>query len=386
METRLVVVDPLAPDPEVIAAVAQIIRRGGLVAFPTETVYGLGANALDPAAVRRIFEAKGRPSDNPLIVHVAEAAQLAVVAEPISQVEVLARRFWPGPLTVVVPRRPAVPDETTAGLDTVAVRVPDHPVALALIRASGCPIAAPSANRSGRPSPTRAAHVWADLRGSIEMILDGGEAGIGLESTVVDLTLDPPVLLRPGGVTLAELEEVLGRVRVDPAVMGAAAGPVRSPGMKYRHYAPATRCVLVEGPPGAVAAHIAARIRAERAAGRRVGVLASREHAPSYEADRVCVAGSRRDPAELARNLFHCLRELDAAGLDLLFLEGVEDTGLGMAVMNRLRRAAGYRIERAGADSGGWRHGRGPAERPAGGTGTGPVGTDGNEAEGSRSP
>jgi len=350
METRLVAVDPEHPDEQAIAAAAEIIRRGGLVAFPTETVYGLGVNALDPAAVRGIFRAKGRPSDNPLIVHLASPADLPAVAVPLPLVDPLARRFWPGPLTLVLPRTAAVPDETTAGLDTVAVRVPDHPVALALIRASGCPIAAPSANRSGRPSPTRAAHVWADLRGRIDMILDGGQSGIGLESTVLDLTQQPPVLLRPGGVTVEELEEVIGPVRIHPAVEGRpAAGPVASPGMKYRHYAPATPCVLVEGEPAAVAAHIATRVRQERAAGRRVGVLASREAAPDYDADVVLVAGSRTDPSELARHLFHGLRQLDEAGLDLLFLEGVEPRGLGLALMNRMRRAAGYRIERAGA-------------------------------------
>jgi len=349
VETRLVKVDPLHPDADAIAEAAAVIRRGGLVAFPTETVYGLGANALDPAAVRRIFAAKGRPGDNPLIVHLAGAGQVPAVAVPLPAVDILARRFWPGPLTLVLPRRSVVPDETTAGLDTVAVRVPDHPVALALIRASGCPIAAPSANRSGRPSPTRADHVWADLRGRIDMILDGGEAGIGLESTVIDLTADPPVLLRPGGVTVEELAEILGPLRVDPAAEGMpAGGPVRSPGMKYRHYAPATRCVLVEGPPEAVTAHIAARLKEERAAGRRTGVLATREGAPAYAADVVWVAGSRGDLAELARNLFHSLRELDAAGVDVIYMEGVAPVGLGLALMNRMRRAAGYRIERAG--------------------------------------
>lgn len=349
METRLVVVDPEHPEAQAVGAAAAVIRRGGLVAFPTETVYGLGANALDPAAVQRIFRAKGRPSDNPLIVHLADPRDVALVAAPGPYMERLARRFWPGPLTMVLPRTRAVPDATTAGLDTVAVRVPDHPVAIALIRASGCPIAAPSANRSGRPSPTRAAHVWADLRGRIDMILDGGDAGIGLESTVVDLTASPPVLLRPGGVTVAELEEVIGPVRVHPAVVGPPGeGPVASPGMKYRHYAPSTPCVLVEGPQDAVAAHIAARVRAERDAGRRVGVLASLEAAPLYDADAVVVAGSRANTAEIARSLFHGLRQLDEAGLDVLFLEGVEPAGLGLAVMNRLRRAAGYRIERAG--------------------------------------
>lgn len=348
METRLVTVDPHHPDEQAIAEAAAVIRSGGLVAFPTETVYGLGADALNPSAVQGIFRAKGRPGDNPLIVHLADPGELPAVGVPLPRVEPLARRFWPGPLTLVLPRTPAVPDVTTAGLNTVAVRVPDHPVAVALIRASGCPIAAPSANRSGRPSPTRAAHVWADLHGRIDMILDGGEAGIGLESTVLDLTQNPPVLLRPGGVTVEELEEVIGPIRIHPAAGGMpAAGPVASPGMKYRHYAPATRCVLVEGTPEAVAAHISLRVRQERAAGLRVGVLASREAAAQYDADVVLVGGSRTDPAELGRNLYHGLRELDEAGLDLLFLEGVEATGLGLALMNRMRRAAGYRIERA---------------------------------------
>ncbi|MBO8142658.1 MAG: threonylcarbamoyl-AMP synthase [Firmicutes bacterium] len=350
MDTRVIRVDPVNPDERAIAEAARVIREGGLVAFPTETVYGLGADALNPDAVRKIFAAKGRPGDNPLIVHLAGVHELRRVASAFPPLlGALARRFWPGPLTAVIRRGPAVPDEVTAGLDTVAVRIPDHPVALSLIRRSGRPIAAPSANQSGRPSPTAAVHVWHDLNGKVDLILDGGAAGIGVESTVVDLTAHPPVLLRPGGITLEELQEVAGPVRVDPAAEGMpAAGPVRSPGMKYRHYAPAARCVLVEGPAEAVVSRLASLVRAEREAGRRVGVLATREGAPAYGAEKVCVAGSRRDPAEIARNLFRCLRELDEAGLDIIFLEGVEPVGLGLALANRMRRAAGYEVVTAG--------------------------------------
>lgn len=355
MKTRVLKTDPLRPDAAVIDEAARIIAAGGLVAFPTETVYGLGADALNGRAVRGIFAAKGRPADNPLIVHVAEPAQLPEVAQHVPEaVDALARHFWPGPLTVVVPRRPEVPDEVTAGLDTVAVRVPDHAVALALIRRSGRPLAAPSANRSGRPSPTEARHVWEDLQGRIDLIIDGGPCGIGLESTVLDLTASRPVILRPGAVTPEDLAPVIGPVDVDPRAEGlaggepGAGGPVRSPGMKYRHYAPRTPCVLYEGPPEAVAEAVAVRLREERARGRRVGLLATAESAGRWEADAVRIAGARSAPETIARSLYRCLRELDEAGVDLIIMEGIEPAGLGAAIMNRMRRAAGHRTVAVG--------------------------------------
>lgn len=356
MKTRVLRTDPFRQDEAVIDEAAQVVARGGLVAFPTETVYGLGADALNPQAVRGIFAAKGRPEDNPLIVHVAHVTDLAeLVKEMPPVVNSLAKHFWPGPLTLILPRHSIVPDAVTAGLDTVAVRIPDHPVALALIRKSGCPIAAPSANRSGRPSPTEAQHVLEDLGGRIDIIVDGGPSGIGVESTVLDLTAAHPVILRPGAVTAEQLEPLLGPVATDPAADGGAEdavdgqqrervdGPVRSPGMKYRHYAPQTPCVLYEGNGEAVFAAVVQRVRAERSAGVRVGVLATEENASMYDADAVCVVGRRAEPETVARGLYRCLRQLDEAGVDLIIMEGVDPIGLGAAVMNRMRRAAAYR-------------------------------------------
>lgn len=352
MTTRMLKTDPWQPDAAVIDEAARVITSGGLVAFPTETVYGLGADALNRAAVRAIFQAKGRPADNPLIVHVADVAQLAELTRDLpAAVDVLARHFWPGPLTLIVPRGPAVPDEVTAGLDTVAVRIPDHPVALALIRRSGRPIAAPSANRSGRPSPTQARHVWEDLQGRIDVIVDGGPCGIGLESTVLDLTQDRPVILRPGAVTPAQLQPHVGPVEVADGTSAEAVAsgePVRSPGMKYRHYAPRTPCVLYEGPSAAVASAAARRIRDERARGLKVGVLATEEGATSYDANVVSIVGARSSPTDIAHNLYRCLREVDEAGLDLIVMEGIEPDGIGAAIMNRMRRAAGHRTVSVG--------------------------------------
>ncbi|OUM95146.1 MAG: threonylcarbamoyl-AMP synthase [Paenibacillaceae bacterium ZCTH02-B3] len=359
METRLVAVDPEHPDEQAIAAAAEIIRRGGLVAFPTETVYGLGANALDPAAVRGIFRAKGRPSDNPLIVHLADPADLPVVAVPLPLVEPLARRFWPGPLTLVLPRTAAVPDETTAGLDTVAVRVPDHPVALALIRASGCPIAAPSANRSGRPSPTTAAHVLADLAGRIAGVLDGGPAGIGVESTVirVDETGRCIHLLRPGGVTADQLHRAAPHMDIHDASESAAEAAVaRSPGMKYTHYAPRGALTVVRcGDPAANPAEARQRIlrairrelEALRERGTKTGVLLFGGGEPAggpVQADLVLDLGPADRPEEAARRLYAALRRFDDAGTEVIFAEAMPETGIGRAVMNRLYKAAGGRV------------------------------------------
>ena len=338
--------DPAAPDPHTIARAAEVIRRGGLVAFPTETVYGLGANALDEAAVRRIFEVKRRPADNPLIVHISRMDDLYLLASEVPPVaEGLARRFWPGPLTIVLPRSEVVPDVTTGGLSTVAVRMPSHPVARALIEAAEVPVAAPSANLAGRPSPTSAVHVMEDLGGRIEMILDGGEIVYGVESTVLDLTTSPPTVLRPGPVTLEELRAILGEVAVHPVVAGEETEVLlaRSPGMKYRHYAPRAELVVVEGRPEAVRRKMEELISEGRRRGLRVGAVITRELA-GVEADVVKVIGSRSDPREVARNIFRVLRELDAEGVQLAVVEGIEPSGIGLAVMNRLRKAAGHRV------------------------------------------
>jgi len=324
---------------EHIARAATVIRAGGLVAFPTETVYGLGADALNEDAVRKIFIAKERPPDDPLIIHIAHAQQLALFARHTPhRVWDLAERFWPGPLTLVLPKTERVPDVTTGGLDTVAVRAPAHPVARSLIERSGVPIAAPSANRFSRPSPTTAQHVLEDLNGRIELILDGGPTPIGVESTVLDLTQDPPMILRPGGVTLEELRGILGEVRL----LGSSAleAAKRSPGMRYRHYAPRARVLLIErGMAEAVL---------ERLSDQRVGVLVQREFPspllsplpPTGVGTGVRVIQMPQSLRSYARRLFAVLRELDAQGVDVIVVEKIEERGLGRAIMDRLRRAA----------------------------------------------
>lgn len=348
METRVLRVDPQHPEPEALEAAAAVIRRGGLVVFPTETVYGLGANALDPEAVRGIFRAKGRPADNPVIVHVADPATLNQVVREVPEAAVeLMNRFWPGPLSMALPKQPLVPDVVTAGLTTVGVRMPDHPVALGLIRAAGVPIAAPSANLSGRPSPTRAQHVLEDLDGRVDLILDAGETGVGLESTFVDVTADPPVLCRPGGVTLAELCAVLGPVHVDPAVAGEEVETVpRSPGQKYAHYAPRAEVIVVEGPLRQVQEKINSLAYEYMQEGRWVGVMATSESRGTYAAPVVLEVGSRTDLAGVASALFATLRAFDHQGVEVVIAEGFSGEGLGLAIMNRLRKAAGGRILR----------------------------------------
>ncbi len=354
-----------------LAAAAQAIKAGRLVAFPTETVYGLGANALDPAAVLGIFAAKERPADNPLIVHIPDLAAVRPLVAAIPDVLAgLAERFWPGPLTVVLPKSARVPACVTADLDTVALRVPDHPVALALLAQAGLPIAAPSANRSGRPSPTRAEHVWADLAGKVTVILDGGPAGIGVESTVLDLTAAVPTVLRPGGVAVEQLAAVLGEVRVDPrataaADIAASAGPVRSPGMKYKHYAPLAPATLVEGEPAAVYPVLWRLAQAALPQG-RVGLLLTAEgkqRLDTYGAAGeprlvVQVTGPRDRPDIVARTVYAGLRAMDDSGVASIFMEGLPTSGLGLAIMNRLRRAAGGRIISAGEGGSGQAGGR----------------------------
>lgn len=318
-----------------MARAADILRAGGLVAFPTETVYGLGADGLNPDAVRRIFVAKGRPADNPLILHLDGPEMLGRVAQHIpAQAERLMAAFWPGPLTLVLERRPEVPDAVTAGLDTVAVRCPDHPVARELIAEVGRPLAAPSANRSGRPSPTRAEDVLEDLAGRIDAVLDGGPTGLGIESTVLDLTVDPPALLRPGGVPLEDLREFLPRV----VAVGEATGPVRSPGMKYAHYAPRAYLVLVEGPEEAVAAEIRRLAAKYRQDGRTVAILAVTGQA--YPGETVLRLGPPGHWHEIAASLYRTLRELDRRGIEVALAEGIPRAGLGLAIMDRLERAA----------------------------------------------
>lgn len=345
--TRYIKVDPVHPETGAVKKAACILKRGGLVAFPTETVYGLGANAFDAKAVAAIFKAKGRPPDNPIIVHVADREQVSSLAENISsRAKALMDNFWPGPLTLVLPVKGGVPAEVTAGLRTVAVRMPDHPVALALIKAAGVPVAAPSANISGSPSPTSAEHVLHDLNGRIDAVLDGGAAGVGVESTVLDLTENVPVILRPGGVTPEDLRCVIGEVEVAStggAGFSCGEGP-RSPGMKYAHYAPRAPLTLVEGRPDAVAEKIIELAEKQKALGKRVGILSYSGGKDFSCAGQVVLAGNREKPVTVASELYAALRRFDELGVDLILAEGLEENGVGLAVMDRLRRAAAGRV------------------------------------------
>ena len=330
---------------ETIQTAGKILREGGLVAFPTETVYGLGGNGLNGEACKKIYLAKGRPSDNPLILHISAREELdAIVREISPAADKLMDAFWPGPLTLVFPKADCVPDAATGGLDTVAVRFPNHPVARAIIRAAGVPIAAPSANSSGKPSPTRASHVEFDLNGRIDMIVDGGAAEWGLESTIADVSGEIPVILRPGAVTKEMMEEVVGTVEIDPAILAKPEEHLKpkAPGMKYTHYSPKAEVVLVTG--GQTAAFINAQTAAEKAQGKKTGVMATEETKALYDADVVLSLGSRENLEEIGANLFKLLRKFDFLGVDCVYSEVFSEEGEGMAIMNRLNKAAGYRI------------------------------------------
>lgn len=344
MKTRVLHYTELNKD-LVYEEAAMTLKNGGLVAFPTETVYGIGANALEPEVVKKIYSAKGRPSDNPLIVHVGEAEDVAsYVMEIPTAASMLMAAFWPGPLTMIFKKNEVIPDLITGGLDTVAIRVPAHPVARGIIKASGLPIAAPSANLSGKPSPTVAKHVIEDLQGRVDMIVDGGDAEIGLESTVLDLTQPVPMILRPGGITKAMLEEVIGEVTFDAHLMNARTDEVpKSPGMKYRHYAPEGQLKIYRGKGALVIDHINSEIKAVMDKGLKAGVIATREDADKYLCDLVLVIGSKHDPDEVAANLFRLLREMDEHQVDVIFTRAFSEKAIGAATMNRLLKAAGNR-------------------------------------------
>jgi L-threonylcarbamoyladenylate synthase len=345
METKRLCVDKLNPDLTVLAEAAELLKSGELVAFPTETVYGLGANALDAKACSKIFQVKGRPQDNPLIVHVANRAVADTVIESWNEfAEICLRCFWPGPLTLVLPKKALVPATVTCGLETVAIRMPKHRVALALLELTGLPIAAPSANISGKPSPTRADHVWQDLHGRIKLIVDTGDCQVGLESTVLDLTSEVPVILRPGGITREDLEKVLGEVRVDQPAKNQAP---KAPGMKYRHYAPNGEMLLVFGPKEKVVSRILTETQKAHRSFKKVGILCTAESAARFynlHPELLFVMGSENLPAEVAANLFRGLRLCDEQEIEVILAEGVEENGLGSAIMNRLKKAAGQKI------------------------------------------
>lgn len=347
MKTLMRKVDAEHPDAAILAEAAEILKQGGLVAFPTETVYGLGGNGLDGSACKKIYEAKGRPSDNPLILHISQISELYPIVREIPETaKKLSDAFWPGPLTMIFPKSENVPAEATGGLDTVAVRFPSHPVAMALIRAAGLPIAAPSANASGKPSPTRASHVAFDLDGRIDMILDGGAAEWGLESTIVDVSVTPPMILRPGAITKEMMEEVVGEVCVDPAILQKPAADLKpkAPGMKYTHYSPKAEVYLVRGNLEAVQKKINALAKKDMAEGKHVGVLATEESKNGYHATTVLSVGSRGHLEEVGANLFKMLRKFDFLDTDIVYAEVFPLEGEGMAIMNRLQKSAGYRF------------------------------------------
>jgi len=325
----------------------QILQKGGLVAFPTETVYGLGGNALSPEASQKIYQAKGRPSDNPLIVHIADFNSLYDVADKISEKALaLAEAYWPGPLTMIFAKKQKIPFSTTGGLDTVAVRMPSHPIALALIRLSGIYIAAPSANTSGRPSPTRAEHVIEDLNGKIEAILDGGTVGIGIESTIIDMATDTPTILRPGFVTKAMAEKIIGKVSIDPAITTVTPQKntiAKAPGMKYRHYAPKGKMTIVEGSPSTVIQKINELAAEKEADQKKTAVIATEESKEKYRCRHVYSIGSLKNEGSIAAGLYDILREMDHIGAEYIFAESFSQDTLGQAIMNRMLKAAGYR-------------------------------------------
>lgn len=348
MNTKLIKIeDTKQIKNEELAEAAQILRDGGLVAFPTETVYGLGANALDETAAKKIYAAKGRPSDNPLIAHISCLEELKPLVAYIPEAgRKLAEAYWPGPLTMVFPKSDIVPYGTTGGLDTVAVRMPSDPVANRLIKLAGVPVAAPSANTSGRPSPTTAQHVWQDMEGKIEMILDGGPVGIGVESTIVDVSGDVPTLLRPGAITMEMLRETVGRVEIDPAIQAPPSADLRpkAPGMKYRHYAPHADLQLVEGETDRVVEAINALVRERLAESKMVGVICTDETRARYPQGEVRSVGLRAKEETIAHNLFAVLREFDDLKVDCIYSESFSKDHLGQAIMNRLTKAAGYHI------------------------------------------
>ncbi|OLS41214.1 L-threonylcarbamoyladenylate synthase [Bacillus sp. MRMR6] len=330
-------VDNLENNPQIVDA-AHFLLENEVVALPTETVYGLGGNAESDDAVGKIFSAKGRPGDNPLIIHIADKSQLCrFVTEIPDKAETLMESFWPGPLTIIFKKKAGVLSElATAGLETVAVRMPDHPVALALLEKCQLPIAAPSANSSGKPSPTKAEHVIEDLNGKIAGVLDGGATGVGVESTVVDCTEPIPVILRPGGVTREQLERVVGEVRLDPALVNEESKP-KSPGMKYTHYAPNAPLFLVDGSP----AFIQKLVDEQKKNGLRVGVLTTEETHREYDAEFVLACGKRKELETVATGLYDALRTFNQVGVDVIYSEVFPHTGVGDAIMNRLQKAAG---------------------------------------------
>ncbi|KKI89683.1 tRNA threonylcarbamoyladenosine biosynthesis protein [Bacillus sp. SA1-12] len=344
MNTKVWVVDDqatLSTSYPHISQAAQLLRENEVVAFPTETVYGLGANAFSDEAVRKIYEAKGRPSDNPLIVHIASKSKLDEIVKDIPDYAYkLINECWPGPLTLILPKKgEQLSTLVTAGLDTVGVRMPDHPIALSLIREADVPIAAPSANRSGKPSPTQASHVYHDLNGKISGIVDGGATGVGVESTVLDCSSSVPTILRPGGITKEQLEAIIGKVKIDQALVEEGHAP-KSPGMKYTHYAPNAPVVVVKGS----IEFLQKVINKQRSEGKKVGVLTTSENVRKLDADTIIPCGSRADLQSVAAQLYDSLRRFDEEDVEIILSESFPQEGVGEAIMNRLLKAAGNNL------------------------------------------
>lgn len=344
MRTKIINIDKDNIDEKLFNNAVEIIKDGGIVAFPTETVYGLGANGLNPDAVKKIFAAKGRPSDNPLILHISDIGYLNILTQEIPDLAIeCMKRFWPGPLTIIFKKSNLVPDITSAGLDTVAIRMPDNPIALDLIKKSATAIAAPSANISGKPSPTSADHVRSDLSGKIQMIIDGGETGLGLESTVLDLSGDSPTILRPGGVTFEDLNAFIPNLKLDENLITDIEKP-KSPGQKYNHYAPNQEMRLFVGDLDNIVEEISKEVDILVSKKLKVGIIATEETKGKYDKAMVLELGSRKNKEDIARNLYNIIRIMDESQVDIILAEGIEDDNLGMAIMNRLTKASGGRI------------------------------------------
>lgn len=336
-------------DKNCIEMASKVLNKDGLVAFPTETVYGLGANALNAEAAAKIYAAKGRPSDNPLIVHIASIQDVYKIASDVPEnATALMEAFWPGPLTIILPKKDIVPDGTTGGLNTVAIRMPSHPVALSLIKESGVLIAAPSANTSGRPSPTNASHVIEDMDGKIDMIIDGGDVGIGIESTIIDLTGDIPTILRPGFITKAMLENIIGPVQIDKALIEPDPNlRPKAPGMKYTHYAPKGELTIIESlsyDNQAIISKINELVNTKKLAGFKTAVIATEENATKYQCDTILIIGKANGDSTIAARLYALLRECDKLDIDYIYSEAYSAGELGGAIMNRLLKAAGHRV------------------------------------------
>lgn len=346
METKIFTIDETKELNNQVKEAGEILKNGGLVAFPTETVYGLGGDAKNKDASKAIYAAKGRPSDNPLIVHIPDVSWVdGIVSEIPEAAKKLADAFWPGPMTLIFKKNEVIPLETTGGLDTVAVRLPSHPVVRALMEESGVYIAAPSANTSGRPSPTKAKHVAEDLSGKIDAIIDGGEVNIGLESTIIDVTEDIPTILRPGYISLDDVKAVVGEARMDPGIMSKDSNVrPKAPGMRYRHYAPKGNLIVVNGEKEKVCAYINKQVESAGDLHKKVAVLASSETASMYKNAKVYVIGSLNDEEEIARNLYDVLRQFDEEEMELIFSEAFETPHIGQAIMNRLLKAAGHQV------------------------------------------